>query len=341
MTEKSKKTAKKWTPTPQSKEEKQAKLDGILESAAKRIIDIIALGKTSKWHKAWQGSPLFDRPYNPVTGHKLTGFNRFLIMMEMLEHDTNDGRVLTFNELGKFSKEHGTECRIKKGEKVIYLLRPTFINKQTSTNDTAKDGENKSEGEGMQKIVFFTPYAVFHAHQIDGMPNLPVPAAPNWEKDTFIDDLVLSSEAELRHGGDKAYCKRGGHIQLPWPSDFESKEDYYAAKLHEWYHWTGHEPRENRVFGQAFGDEAYAIEELRAESFSVMAGMALGLPLNIDNHAAYIKSWSEKLGSSQGVKEIIRCMNEAGKMLDVVLDIKNEATPAIEWWPENSVQKMN
>jgi antirestriction protein ArdC len=140
---------------------------------------------------------------------------------------------------------------------------------------------------------------------------------------------------DIRHGGDRAFFSlSGNYVQMPEPGSFKSGAAYYATLLHEWYHWTGHSSRENRTFGAVFGDDEYAMEELRAESLSVLAGMALGLPIWIENHAAYLQSWAKKLDSSEGVKEIIKGINEAGRMLDVILAVRNGVEPDVEWWPE-------
>jgi putative DNA primase/helicase len=172
------------------------------------------------------------------------------------------------------------------------------------------------------------------------MPDLPKAAPPDWEQDDFIEELLDASGARLRHGGDRAYFSpREDVIQMPFAKDFTSKAAYYSTMLHEWYHWTGHSSRDNREFGTSFGDELYALEEIRAESLSVMAGMALGLPVAIDNHAAYLQSWAKKLETKEGVKEIIKGMNDAGKMLDVILTFKNGAEPVIDWWPDKMVEE--
>lgn len=322
----------------QINEDRQVKIGEIMASAAKKIVGIIESGQSLAWKKSWGGSALFDMPHNPATGHRFSGFNRWLLLIDMMDKDSGDTRFMTFKQVDVFNKANETDCKIKKGAKATHILKRIIFNKKVEgqADDTA--GALKDEGDGeTRKIVFFQSYPVFHASQIEGLPPMPELAPPNWDKDTLIDGLITASGAQLRHGGDRAFF-RPSHdfIQLPAPGDFTGKDKYYATLLHEWYHWTGHQDREAREFGGSFGDEKYALEEIRAESFSVMSGMALGLPVELDDHAAYLQSWSSKLETKEGVKEIVRGMRAASDMLDVVLEFKSSGKPAIEWWPEEA-----
>ena len=56
------------------------------------------------------------------------------------------------------------------------------------------------------------------------------------------------------------------HVQMPPFQTFRDADSHAATVAHELCHWTRHESRLNRDFGQKrFGDEAYAVEELVAE----------------------------------------------------------------------------
>jgi antirestriction protein ArdC len=57
-------------------------------------------------------------------------------------------------------------------------------------------------------------------------------------------------------------------------------------------HWTGHTGRLAREFGQRFGDQAYAFEELVAELGAAFVCAALGLRAEPrPDHAAYLAHW--------------------------------------------------
>ena len=71
---------------------------------------------------------------------------------------------------------------------------------------------------------------------------------------------------------------------------FNSRDAYYETALHELTHWTGAEPRLNRVFGKRFGDETYSAEELVAELGSAFVLAEFGFDSGHRN-AAYIAHW--------------------------------------------------
>jgi antirestriction protein ArdC len=313
---------------------RQAKVDEIMSVSAKQIIELIALGQSAGWRNSWKGNPFYDLPHNIVTGHRFTGFNRVVAMMEMFSQGSSDNRFMTSGQVKAFNEASGAQCHIKEDAKTISMLTPIMFNKEAVCQaDPVFAPRDEDENVG-RKIVFFKPYPIYHASQIDGLPPLPELIAPDWEHDESIEKLIEVSGAEVRHGGDRTYFKPSvDYIELPQPESFENKAAYYAAMLQEWYCWTGHASRENRASGAVFGNEQQIMEQLRAESFSVFAGMMLGLPA-IESHSAYIKDWQEKTGSKDGIEDILRCMSEAGKMLDVVLAFKNEQKPDVDWWPD-------
>ena len=61
---------------------------------------------------------------------------------------------------------------------------------------------------------------------------------------------------------------------------------------YELVHWTGHQRRLARNFGERFGDDAYAAEELVAELGAAFATAHLGITNNPrPDHAAYLDHW--------------------------------------------------
>ena len=103
-------------------------------------------------------------------------------------------------------------------------------------------------------------------------------------------------------------------IHLPKVEAFPEIADYYATALHELGHWTGHSSRLNRIgMGSTqFGSSTYAKEELRAELASTFLSADLGIPMNTQNHAAYIDSWLQALKNDK--TEIFKAANDASKI---------------------------
>jgi len=64
----------------------------------------------------------------------------------------------------------------------------------------------------------------------------------------------------------------------------------------------------------SFGSVKYSKEELVAEMGSAILGAEFGIePTPIDNHAAYIQGWMEKIKSKDGPKTFITAASEASK----------------------------
>ena len=120
------------------------------------------------------------------------------------------------------------------------------------------------------------------------------------------DAALTAVPATVEIGGSHAlYDRLRDVVRLPAPERFHSAADFRATRWHELAHWTGGAPRLDRAFGQRFGDEAYAFEELVAELASVILGMTLGVPPTVlDGHASYIAGWVKVLkGRPQALLE--------------------------------------
>jgi antirestriction protein ArdC len=110
-----------------------------------------------------------------------------------------------------------------------------------------------------------------------------------------VEHFLEAVPADVRHGGPHAFhFPFKDYIQLPHPEHFTSVDKYHATRLHETVHWTGHESRLNRKFGERFGDDAYAFEELIAELGGAFLSAHLGIATEL-HHADYIASWLKLL----------------------------------------------
>ncbi len=158
-------------------------------------------------------------------------------------------------------------------------------------------GENRK-----QAFRFLKTYTVFNFAQIDGLPerfHVVPERAPEVERIEAAEALFFASiPATLNHGGNQAYYLPSADcIQLPPFAAFHDAHGYYTTRGHETVHWTRHESRLDRSFGQEkWGDEGYAREELVAELGA--AFLAADLDLAIEprsDHASYIASWIKVL----------------------------------------------
>ena len=107
---------------------------------------------------------------------------------------------------------------------------------------------------------------------------------------------------------------------------FKSSEDYYGVLFHETVHSTGNSERLNRkelVNSNSNRTDNYAIEELTAEMGASYLKSYAGIPIEqLENNAAYIQGWLEKLKNDK--RFIVHASAQAQKATDYILNIKNE-----------------
>ncbi|CAN0504535.1 unnamed protein product, partial [Phaeothamnion confervicola] len=111
--------------------------------------------------------------------------------------------------------------------------------------------------------------------------------------------FIAGTGARITYGGDRAYYRTStDEIVMPDDHRFTDtatmtrSEAFYATLLHECVHFSGAEKRLNRQFGNRFGDQAYAFEELVAElgAAFLCAELAITNTPRAD-HAQYLANW--------------------------------------------------
>ena len=278
-------------------------------------------GGVLTWVQPWQiikhAAGSITRPLR-ASGEKYRGINVLILWATALEKGYISPIWLTVqqgNKLGAF---------VKKGEKCTHVF---FFDK------FKKSEINKETGEATLKEIFFgRTYAVFNGEQFTGLPGHftattePVRMTPI-ERDSVCEAFFASTGAVIRHGGNRAFYRRSDDfIQLPMPEQFQSTESYYGTKAHEFLHWTAHPRRLNREFGEKFGDEKYAVEELVAEIGAAFLCADLAItPEPGADHAAYIGSWLKALKEDKRV--IFSAAAHAQKATDFLHGMQPKAEP--------------
>ncbi|MGO8737597.1 ArdC family protein [Rhodoblastus sp.] len=153
----------------------------------------------------------------------------------------------------------------------------------------------KGEDDEIEKRSMLREYTVFNVAQIEDFAITETPLAPEPERHAAVDAFIAATQADIRHGGDKAcFVPALDFINLPPVSSFTSIEPYYATALHELGHWSGHKPRLDRDLTGRFGTRAYAAEELVAEFTAAFLCAHLGITGEL-RHAGYIEHWLDLL----------------------------------------------
>ena len=110
---------------------------------------------------------------------------------------------------------------------------------------------------------------------------------------------------------------------MPNKKDFHSTEKFYGTLLHELVHWTGNKNRLDRDFSGQFGSDAYAIEELVAETGSAILSAILGISQTVRaDHAKYINSWIEQLQNKP--EQVIKAINKSSRAVEFLDSLQNK-----------------
>ena len=241
------------------------------------------------WLKPWSVEHTAGKIVRPLraTGKPYQGINVLMLWSEAVTKGFVCPIWMTYRQASELG------ANVRKGEHgspVVYADRI----KRTETSETGEEIENE--------IPFLKGYTVFNCEQIEGLPaqyySAPAQPLPAAERIAVAETFAVSTGAEVRHGGNRAYYScSADHVQLPLFESFRDAESYYATLLHELTHWTRHEKRLDREFGRKrWGDAGYAAEELVAELGAAFLCADLGItPEPREDHAAYLASWLEVL----------------------------------------------
>ncbi|OHV97732.1 hypothetical protein AKG95_11315 [Janthinobacterium lividum] len=167
---------------------------------------------------------------------------------------------------------------------------------------------------------------------MDGVPSLEAPSEklfdPVVRAEAVIQALKEKTGLLVVHGGtDACYVPALDEIRLPAKKSFHSVYDYYATALHEGAHSTLHKKRLDRqeAIAKRWGDEAYAVEELRAEICSAILAAETGVPMSqshIDNHAAYLQHWIKAVSTDP--MTIFSAAKDAELMAEYMLGLEKQ-----------------
>jgi putative DNA primase/helicase len=290
-------------------------------AVSERIIDGLKNG-TAPFIKPWKAG-LGTLPINPTSGKRYRGIN--MLMLKSKDHE--DPRWLTYKQ----AESKGWQVR--RGESAT-RIKYCMMYEEKKLKDEAGNPLLNQKGEERKAYVMLdrpkTFYSfVFHASQIDGIPEY-APPEPKWDRHETAEGLIQASGANIQHSQPDraAYSVNIDTILMPPRGQFENPDRYYAVLLHELGHWTGHSSRLNRDLDNPFGSEQYAREELRVEIASMIICEELGIPHQPQQHLAYINSWIKILEKDS--RELVRAARDAemisnyiqGQKLSLIKDLE-------------------
>lgn len=325
----------------------------IRKEVTDRIIAALEQG-VMPWRRGWRDDGRgVGLPQNAATGRTYNGGNRMILLAAGMDAGYQDNRWLTFKQAqglggGVQKGEHGTPIEYwetmpfwkRKGIELEYQGKPVKMGawpktdhpksialangREVDTKDVTVLHEGKRhtwrQAEQMLSTMISKTHIVFNVGQCRDLGIEPVqqPSEPDFGKALNIMRGMQEDGVALNHGGNHAFYNVGRDaITMPHHSQFDSHEKYVGTLLHELGHATGHQDRNNRPLGNAFGSPDYAKEELIAELTSAFVAAETGVGFDDQDHASYIGSWLDALGKDK--HEVFRAAKAASQAADYLI----------------------
>jgi antirestriction protein ArdC len=323
----------------------QSRQDAIYQKITDRVIEQLRQG-VPPWKKPWKLTGSGGFPVNFKSKKPYRGINPVILLSagrstpwwgSYNQWAEACGAVKTPDDSRKgwhWANPDGTRWAGLAGQhgEVIIFWKQIFV-------DT--DDINPGTGRPVKKrIPMLVDYTVFNADQVDPA-QLPerfrpaeVPEAPTHPEQMRRAQEIHQAYIERAglnfiEGGDRAYYNLHDDIHVPplaaYPAGSEA--EYWSTTFHEDTHATGHPKRVNRPGIDQFdhfGSQKYSKEELAAEMGAAMLMAVAGIetPATIENSAAYVANWLQKLASEP--KWVIQAAAQAQKAVDYILGVTFE-----------------
>ena len=302
------------------------KLNKVHTLITEKIIAALEAG-TVPWRKPWAGGP--TSPRNLISKRRYSGINVLLLSLTAAEKGFTSPYWLTKKQI------LGAGGAFKPGQEPYDRTTGTGSNKNAAlvsfwgTFGKKKNADPDTDTGRDTGPRFFKYFLVWNIEQTTGLkallpaPVTTTPVAPDVAAEAIVSGYPNGPTMDHTSGG-AWYRPSTDHVSLPPRDSFTGTVAYYATVFHELVHSTGHESRLKRfVKGQAFkGSEVYSKEELVAEMGAAFLGAEAGLADNLDQSAAYIKSWLTVLKNDHGF--VISAASQAQKATDHILGRKRD-----------------
>jgi antirestriction protein ArdC len=309
------------------REESRERGPDVKNQVAAALIAAMEQGNTP-WQKPWSASSM--TPINGATLNAYRATNRLLLALQ----GRSDPRWLTYRQ----AAEKGWQVR--GGEKGTMIVKLVELAPGERSEDVDRQ-EGSEQSETDRKRMVLRRYFVFNAEQIEGIPPME-PQDPTQEfepaerAEKVLQALREKTGLVVAYGGNQAfYDPKADKIQLPQRKKFRSAYDLAAVQYHEAGHSTLAKHRLGRrdALGERWGDEAYAMEELRAEICSAILAAETGVPMcqdpkHVSNHAAYLRSWVA--GVRKDPLAIFAAARDAERMADYLLGLERQLVAMAE-----------
>jgi len=277
------------------------------------------------WRRPWS-SGVSGRHRNFQSQRPYSGVNPLLLELHNLKHG------LASNQWATYRQWESMGCSVMKrpahvppGQWGCTVVWASKVKKTVVDKDT---GDEKDSS-----FFCLRSFVVFSSQQVSGAAVEKLNATPTVPTDNgttypAVEELISTTQAKIVTGSSAFYAlpqpegswpnhTSGDFITMPERKLFESPEAYLSTALHELAHWS-----EVRV-GWDRRQHGYAMGELVAEICSCQVATELGMPITLDQHAAYLKSWIA--GMQDSASFVFKACGMASKTTDFLL---NHVRPA-------------
>ena len=269
----------------------------VYEIVTEQVIKQLESG-VAPWRKPWRT----EMPCNLVSQKPYRGLNVFLLASQGYA----SRHWLTFSQANKLGG------KIKRGEHSSLV---TFWHV----------GDERLDAEGKKTRPFLLRYyRVFNLCQTTGIAEKlglgesPRPAASIEQCEAIV--TAMPNAPRMEQSSAAWYRPSTDTVGMPARGLFSSTEEYYSTLFHELTHSTGHASRIGREgieILNTFGSESYSREELIAEMGAAMLCGVTGIaPATLQNSAAYLKTWIERLKSDSRL--LVSAASAAQKAADYI-----------------------
>lgn len=273
----------------------------VYEIVTEQVIKQLESG-TAPWRKPWRAEP----PCNLVSGKPYRGINPFLLASQ----GYGSKYWLSYNQANKLGGH------VKKGEKSSIVTFWKIDDYRKENKETGKTEDRKS--------ILLRYFSVFNIEQTEGIAEkLGLGnASPRISDIAACESIVkgMPNAPAMQQDARAWYRPSTDTVGMPSKALFHTSEEYYSTLFHELSHSTGHASRVGREGIEdlaAFGSESYSKEELVAEMGAAMLCGVTGIaPRTIENSAAYLKCWIERLRGDS--KLLVSAASAAQKAADYI-----------------------
>jgi antirestriction protein ArdC len=278
----------------------------VYEAITNQIISAIESGTGDvqmPWHR---NGVCIERPTNVASNRAYRGVNTVALWASAF------GQQFDHGVWGTYHQWQDKGAQVRKGEKSSIIIFYRDL-------DPSEPAESSNDQTSSRAFVARAS-RVFNIAQVDGytLDNVDV-TVDRIEPSIAAENLINASGAKISIGGDRAFYNRTSDtITMPDRTRFigtqssTPTETWYSTLLHELTHWSGADHRMARTFGERFGDDAYAMEEMVAELGAAFLCGDLGITAEPrSDHADYIGHWLAILKSDR--KAIFTAASAANK----------------------------